>query len=136
MSTPFSAATSINTPRVMSAPTFSIPSLLKPVRLWVHERALRVHVEAPGARDRHLGGEHVAELDDLAGSDQSGGAQHGLGLHVIGGPTLIAGAPFRGTAPAVRRRTPRLGVGGFADQNERRGQRDTDREVSHGALLR
>jgi hypothetical protein len=30
VSTPFSAATSINTPRVISAPTFSMPSLLKP----------------------------------------------------------------------------------------------------------
>ena len=33
MSTPFSAATSIITPRVISAPTFSIPNLVNPPRL-------------------------------------------------------------------------------------------------------
>ena len=31
--TPLSAATSINTPRVMSVPTCSTPSLVKPVRV-------------------------------------------------------------------------------------------------------
>jgi hypothetical protein len=33
MSTPFSPATSISTPRVMSAPIFSTPNLVKPPRL-------------------------------------------------------------------------------------------------------
>ena len=35
MSTPFSPATSISTPRVMRVPTFSMPSLVKPVRVEV-----------------------------------------------------------------------------------------------------
>jgi hypothetical protein len=35
MSTPFSAATSISTPRVISVPTFSMPSLVKPPRVWM-----------------------------------------------------------------------------------------------------
>src|SRR5438093_1531162 len=33
MSTPFNPATSISTPRVMRAPTFSMPSLVKPLRV-------------------------------------------------------------------------------------------------------
>src|SRR5438445_498520 len=49
------------------------------------------------------------------------------------GISLPRSIPFDGLGA---RAAPRLGVGGFADQNERRSQRDTDREVSHGALLR
>ncbi len=33
MSTPLSAATSISTPRLISVPTFSMPTLVKPVRV-------------------------------------------------------------------------------------------------------
>ena len=33
MSTPLNAATSISTPRVIRVPTFSMPSLVKPVRV-------------------------------------------------------------------------------------------------------
>ena len=106
------------------------------IRLGVHERPLDVHVESPRARNRHVGREHVADLDDLAGADQAGRAQHGLGLHVVARPALVAGAPLRGAPLAVRRGPPRLSVERFAEQNERRGQGNPGRDVSHGPLLR
>ena len=90
------------------------------VRLRVHEGAFGVHVEAPRAEDRHRRVEHVAELNHLAGPDQSRRPQHGLRLHVVGGTSLVAGPPFGGTALIVGGRLPRLGTGRNPCEAERR----------------
>src|SRR2546422_618750 len=106
-----------------------------PVRLRVHERSLGVHVEAAGAGDRHLGGEHVAQLDHLAGANQPSRPQHGFGLHVIARAPLVAGPPLRRAALVVGGRPPGLSVSGDARRAERHHHGDADGHGSHGLLL-
>jgi len=81
---------------------------------------LDMHVEAARAGERHVGVEHVRELDDLAGLDQLERIEHRLRLHVVGRAALVTGAPFRWTALAVGRRQPRrrLSIGGERPEQE------------------
>src|SRR5439155_21722624 len=66
-----------------------------------HNGALRVHVEAPRRGNRHRRVEDVAELHHLAGADEPHGLEHGFGLHVVAGASLVGGSPLRGTALTV-----------------------------------
>jgi len=99
----------------------------------VHEPALGVHVETPGAEERHGGVQHAADLDDLAGLDQPRGLEHRLRLLVVGRAPLVVRAPLRRVPLALGRRLPGLGVG-CRDQAEREGRGDTERECAHGGL--
>ena len=82
-----------------------------PVRLRVHERALRMHVESPRSEKRHRPRQLVPELVDLTCPDQARSPKYGLGLHVICRATLVPGAPFRRTPRLLVRRLPRLRIG-------------------------
>src|SRR5213594_3514225 len=67
----------------------------------IHEGALGMQVENARAEEGHAGPEDVAELDHLAGLDETRAAQYGLGiLHMVPRAALVARAPFRRAALA------------------------------------
>ena len=78
------------------------------IRARIVPRALGDDLESPAGGKRHRFGQHAAKLEDFTRLDEPRGAEHGLGLHVIARASLVARAPLRGTALAVRRRLPRL----------------------------
>ena len=81
------------------------------LRLLRAERAvgaLGVEVEAARAEERHVAGQHAAELDDLAGADQLRRPRHARRRDVVGGAALVGRAPLRRAALLRRRRRPRL----------------------------